>query len=161
MPNFFDASALVKRYLNEPKSEAVKKFWDNSTTKYTSTFCYYEALSILKGKRKLQIDPLSQAEYLKAAFDLTAWYCASKQRIIELDFTDRETYDLVNKLSEKTGLDLSDAFQIVCIKSGCFSKLIGNSSPLLITADRELGDVARSEGVRVWKVLDEDAPFAL
>jgi len=47
--NFFDASALVKVFAREPDGAPVQSYWDSrSPTKYTSPFCLYEALTVLK-----------------------------------------------------------------------------------------------------------------
>jgi len=34
----------------------------------------------------------------------------------------------------------------------------GDSTTILVTADRELAKAAKAEGLRVWSILDEPAP---
>jgi hypothetical protein len=49
--NCFDASALVKIYITEPGSELIRDYFNNrAPTKYTTPFCFYESMNIIKGK---------------------------------------------------------------------------------------------------------------
>jgi len=61
-------------------------------------------------------------------------------------------------MADQHQLDLSDAFQILSVKEGFFSRSCGDSQAILVTADRELAKAARVEGLSVWSVLDEPAP---
>lgn len=49
----FDASALVKRFLNEEGSDILRQFRNKHSTLYTTLFCLYESLGVLK-LRKLR-----------------------------------------------------------------------------------------------------------
>ncbi|MGO9146429.1 MAG: PIN domain-containing protein [Desulfomonilia bacterium] len=153
----FDASALVKVFTDEPDSDAVCDYFNSCPTKYTTPFCFYEAMNILKSKWKYQ-SKLDIDGYLEASFKLTAWYGASAAHVHDLDFTDPATFASARRLVLATGLDLSDAFQIVSVKQGYFSSLINDSSTVLVTADKLLARVAKSEGLRVWSVSEEHAP---
>ena len=117
--DFFDASALAKVYCDEPCSDVVRRYFSDRATKYTTPFCFYEAMNILKGKwkhkRQLTID-----QYLDATFRLTAWYGASSSRIKDLKFTDPATFSRAKSIAQKNNLDLSDAFQILSVKDGFF-----------------------------------------
>jgi hypothetical protein len=53
---------------------------------------------------------------------------------------------------------MSDAFQILSVKEGYFSGLVGDSSTVLVTADEGLAKVARIEGVKSWYCLGEAEP---
>jgi predicted nucleic acid-binding protein len=151
--DFFDASALVKIYVAEDGHEKVRTHFHNSPTKYTTPFCFYETLSVLKGKwgRK----ELDRNQYLDAAFRLSAWYAASSSQIIDLNFTNPDLLQSARSLVEVHNIDLSDAFQILSVKHGYFSRLINNSRTLLVTADKGLVSAARSQGLKVWSVLEE------
>jgi len=153
----FDASALVKVYADEPRSEVVRGYFESRPTKYTTPFCYYEALNILKAKWKHR-EMLSREGYLKAAFRLTVWYQASAKRVSDLDFTNPQTFRSAQLLVERFALDLSDAFQIVSVRDGYFAPLARDSQTVLVTADKELAIAARAEGLRVWSAMDEDPP---
>jgi predicted nucleic acid-binding protein len=155
--DFFDASALVKIYSDEPCSDVVRPYFRERATKYTSPFCFYEALNALKGKWKYQ-GKMSNAQYLDAAFQLTAWYSAATRRIDDLDFTDPMTFSDAKRLANSSQLDLSDAFQILSVKKGYFSPLANESATVLVTADSDLAVAARSEGLRVWNLMSEPAP---
>jgi predicted nucleic acid-binding protein len=151
----FDASALVKRYLDEPGYEKVRAAFRAEPTKYTTPFCFYEALSVLKARIGTGAD---RARYLHACADLTAWFGAVQRSVKDLDFTDHTTFRHAKQIVEKYGLDFSDAFQIVSVQRGFFSVLAGDSATILATADAKLAKAARSEGLLVWPVLDEDRP---
>jgi len=154
---FFDASSLVKVYTSEQGSEIVREYFDRQPTKYTTPFCFYEALGVLKVKwRNRKV--ITHSQYLQAAFELSAWYGASSARIKDLDFASPTTFSEARRLAEKTLLDLSDAFQILSVKTGYFAPLIGESQTVLVTADKSLAQAARGEGLRAWYFMDEPAP---
>ncbi len=155
--DFFDASALVKVYTKEPCSDVARHYFDNRPTKYTTPFCFYEAMNILKGKWKYQ-GQLSIEEYLDAAFQLTAWYGTSSSTIKDLSFTDPTTFGEAKAIAQRSHLDLSDAFQILSVKKGYFSVLVNDSTTVLVTADGGLATAARTEGLRVWNLMTEPAP---
>ena len=60
----FDASALVKLYVNESDHEKVRAVFRAEPTKYTTPFCFYETLSVLKGRIGTNAD---QSRYLSGA----------------------------------------------------------------------------------------------
>jgi predicted nucleic acid-binding protein len=155
--NFFDASALVKLYVQEAGSDIVRPYFAGQPTKYTTPFCYYEALSVLKVKW-LYREEIAKEQYLDAALRLTAWFHSTSRRIKDIDFTEPTTFHDARGLVDKTSLDLSDAFQILTIKNGFFSPLCGDSQTVLVTGDRRLATAARSEGLRVWSLMEEPAP---
>ncbi|WFP49628.1 type II toxin-antitoxin system VapC family toxin [Methylomonas sp. EFPC3] len=155
--DFFDASALVKVYSDEPGSSVVRAYFHTRPTKYTTPFCFYEAMNVLKGKWKHK-GLLTLDQYLEAAFRLTAWYGASSSRIKDLDFTDPLTFMDAKAVAERNKLDLSDAFQILSVKKGYFSVLVNESATVLVTGDKELAEAAKLEGLRPWNLMLEPAP---
>jgi len=155
--NCFDASALVKLYTPESGSEIIGPYFNGESTKYTTPFCFYETLSTLKVKWLR--DAITKAQYLEAARRLTAWYGASSRGIDDLDFAAHTTFADAKRIVEHTSLDLSDAFQILSVKSGFYGRLAGDSKTVLVTADKGLADAARSEGLRVWYFMEEPAPY--
>jgi predicted nucleic acid-binding protein len=68
------------------------------------------------------------------------------------------TFNEAKSLAEKTALDLSDAFQVLSVKAGFFSPLVGDSATILVTADKRLAQAATGEGVRAWYCLEDPAP---
>ncbi len=118
---FFDASALAKLYLDEDRSDVVREAFRAETTRQTSPFCFYETLTLLKvrlitGKGA----PRDFPRYLDACARLISWYRANASRVPDLDITHPQTFKQARDIVEKSGLDLSDAFQILSVKVGFF-----------------------------------------
>jgi len=156
--NCFDASALIKVFTQEPGSELVLGYFTyRSPTKYTTPFCFYEALNVLKVKW-LYRHELTKDEYTKAAFKIVAWFTASSGHTHDIDFKDPVIFSKVRELTELHTLDLSDAFQIISVKEGYFSHLVYDSQTVLVTADENLAKVARIEGVKSWYCLGDPEP---
>ena len=149
----FDASALVRLYVPEPSHEKVRTYFNESSTKYTTPFCFYETLSALK-TNWLHKGKLDRAQYLDAAFRLSAWYEATNSEITDLNFTDPALLKSARQIVESHGIDLSDAFQILSMKNGYFSRLINDSQTLLVTADKGLAIAAVKEGLKVCCVVE-------
>jgi predicted nucleic acid-binding protein len=152
----FDASALVKRYIDEPGCDGLRLYWNMQKTKYTTPFCLYETLGVLK-RHKIK-GRLTKDAYMKSANDLVVWFRASDSRINDLDFTDREVFHDAKELATDTDLDLSDAFQLLSLQAGYFAGLVGESKTLLVTADEPLAKEARKRGLPVWDCLREPMP---
>jgi predicted nucleic acid-binding protein len=155
--SFFDASALVKLYVQEERSGLVRKYFNQEATKYTTSFCFYEALSILKTKWRSR-SILTQDQYLEACFRLTAWFANNERWIRNPDLTDVETLFAAKVLAKSHMLDMSDALQLVVLKNGYFSGFASGSATVFVTADRELAMVADSIGLKTWNVMDSEAP---
>lgn len=156
--DFFDASALAKIYSDEPGSFIVREYFGSRATKYTTPFCFYEAMNALKGKWKYK-GQLTIDQYLEATFRLTAWYGASSSQVKDLNFTEPKTFAEAKEIAQRNQLDLSDAFQILSVKRGYFSVLVNESSTVLVTADGDLAIAARTEGLRAWNLMAEPAPM--
>ena len=155
--SFFDASALVRVYLDEPGSEPVRSYFNSEPTKFTTQFCFYETLNVFKSKcvyRQL----ISRAQYLEASFRFVAWYGMMRRTTGDLDFTEPTVFFKARDMAERTGLDLSDAMQILSVTLGDYSSFCEGSKTVFVTADKPLARVARAEGLRVWSVLEEAAP---
>ena len=156
--NCFDASALVKVYTDEAHSNVVREyFFNRSPTKYTTPFCFYETLNVLKVKW-LYRSELTKVQYTDAAFRLVAWYAASTRYARDIDMNEATIFFKVKAIAERHGIDLSDAFQILSVKEGYFSHLINESQTVLVTADETLARAARLEGVRSWYFIGEAVP---
>jgi predicted nucleic acid-binding protein len=156
--NFFDASALIKVFGQEPDSAPLRRYWDSrSPTKYTSPFCLYEALTGLKVLWMYR-KTLTEAQYHSAAERLLVWFSASTRYGEDLDLHDPSILRSARELAQRYSLDLSDAFQILCVREGRFSRLVDRSQTVLVTADKALAKAARNEGVRAWHCLGEPEP---
>ena len=155
--NCFDASALLKLYVQEDGSDILRAYWNREPTKFTTSLCFYEALTLLKVCHFYR-GRIGSAEYKKATLDLCAWYGAVSKKIPEPNFLSPEVFSAAQRTAETHGLDLSDAFQIHSVKEGFFSKMSEDSKTILVTADRGLAKAARAEGLRVWNIMEEPAP---
>ena len=124
--NCLDASALVKLHVAEIGSDIIRQYAETEPTRYTTPFCFFEALNVLKVKW-LYRKEISKEEYHDASLTLTAWFSLTSKRIRDLDFTDPLVFMEVKKLSDQHSLDLSDAFQILSVKKGFFSSLARES----------------------------------
>ena len=157
--NCFDASALVKVFSEEESSAIVREyFFNQAPTRYTTPFCFYEALSVLKVKW-LYRKEIDERAYRESAFRLTAWYAGSLTSTKDIDFHNPIVFSRVRSLAEKYAIDLSDAFQIESVRSGYFSHFVDESATLLVTADKRLSEVSRNEGVKVWYFPTESVPY--
>jgi predicted nucleic acid-binding protein len=155
--NCLDASALVKLHIDESGSGIIQAYVQSEPTTYTTPFCFFEALNVLKVKW-LYRKEISKEKYHDVSLTLTSWFSGSSKRIRDLDFTDPLVFMEVKNLSDKYSLDLSDAFQILSVQKGFFSSLARDSKTILVTADESLAHAARNEGLRVWYFLTEPKP---
>ncbi len=154
---YLDASVLVKLYVDEPHSETVRQFVSQHPKPFqTTALCLAEAMNVLKAKwlkKQLPVD-----DYLRAVRRLTvdAW-----GKVIEI-----QDYGLLNpsihnglaRLVQRYNVDASDALQLLTIKNGVHSRMVGESASVLVTADKGLADAASAEGVRAWNCVDGPAP---
>lgn len=155
--NCFDASALVKVWVDEAGCGLVRQYFNTqSPTKYTTPFCYFETLSAMK--RKWLHGDISREVYLNAAFGMTVWFQASRRKVKDLDLTHPPTFLRAKEIVERHEIDLSDAFQILSVKEGYFAPLVNDSQTLLVTADEKLAKVAEAEGLKAWYCLAGSAP---
>ena len=156
--NCFDASALVKVYVEEVGSDIVREYFhNNAPTRYTTPFCYYETLNVLKVKW-LYRNEITKEQYKRYGFELTAWFSSISKRIPDLDFMNLAVFKDAESIAERNSLDYSDAFQILSVKNGHFSGLVNDSATILVTADDKLVKAARNEGIKAWYVLGEPQP---
>lgn len=152
-----DASALVKLYVDEDSSDTVREFVRTEPTRYVTPLCFYEALSVLKVKHFYRKE-LTRAQYDDAIFSLVAWFAHISEQIKELDFMSPSVLKEAQAIAQRYNLDISDAFQILSVKEGFFSRLVGDSRTVLVTADKNLAAAARSEGLKAWYCCGEAPP---
>lgn len=154
---YLDASALVKLVVDEGDHMPVRQFYYSHPNCHATSLCLMEALGVLKGK--WASNRLSQAEYLKAteALVIDAW--GKKINPDNVDLFTPEGLKAVQALAAKHSLDLSDALQLETILHGTYQYFAGDSKPILITADRQLAEAARSEGIRAWNCVAEGTPI--
>jgi hypothetical protein len=102
---------------------------------------------------------LDRESYHKATLDLCSWFSEVVLKDYpEPQFLSPNVFFDAQKMVDKYQLDLSDAFQILSIKTGFAAHMTGGSQTILVTADKGLAKAARAESLRVWSVLEEPAP---
>lgn len=150
-----DASVLVKWHIVEGGSDSVRDFLASEATLYTTPFCFYEALGVLKVKY-LYRKEISKEEYLNACFDLACEFEARLHEMEDIDVCKSPYLSRSIELARQYDMDVSDAFQILSVKEGMFSSGIEGSATILVTADSKLAAVAKLEGLRVLNVLGRE-----
>ncbi|TBW47473.1 PIN domain-containing protein [Marinobacter halodurans] len=148
-----DASVLVKWHIDEEGSEVVRDFIAKEATIYTTPFCFYEALGVLKVKY-LYRKEISREQYLEACFSLGCEFQARLNEAEDIDVCEPPYLLQTIELARKHNLDVSDAFQILSVKEGLFAGGIEGSATILVTADSKLAATAEHEGLRVLNVLE-------
>jgi len=161
---FLDASALVSYVLfgdenaSEPGGDKINSYINQpELSPYTNNPCLAEALTVLK--RKWQKDKTLTFEgYDTRVYILKSYVEGGHIEVSDFNFWERGYSDKALELSRKYKIDFLDAVQIVDIQEGPFKSWAGPSTPLLITADKELCKAARAEGLLVWYPVTEDSP---
>ncbi len=158
--HFLDTSAIIKLVVDEADGKAVREYFNKHTNFFTTSLCFAETLGKLKDKRFHRKPPhqITEEQYLDACNDLMAHITYGSIGIDEITINDRDVYTEVENIVQKHSLDIADAFQIYTLKKGYFSRLVGESSPMLITADNSLAVAALNEGLKAWNCVKEPMP---
>ena len=154
--SYLDASAAVKLVIVERGSNHLNAYFGNRGGFFITSFCLFEALSVLK--RKMLKGKISRKQYFDECWLLLTYLRTKRISIDEPKISSLETFERAEKLAKLHGLDLSDALQLVGLKHGRFRKLVKESKTVLITADRSLAKAAKTEGLRVWNCEEEPEP---
>lgn len=150
---YLDASAIVKLYVDEPRSAEVKSvFYSQPKPFNTTPLCLAEAFSVLK--RKWTKKELATDAYLEAANNLTVAAWGQEIEVQDYGFIDPFVQKEVEKIVQTHNVDLSDALQLLTILKGRHSGLVNQSLSWLITADKDLAAAAVATGVKVWNCME-------
>jgi predicted nucleic acid-binding protein len=150
--NLLDASALVKLVvIEEERSDKLRRYLATESSWYTTPFCFYEALGVLKVQHYYR-HTLTEQQFRDASFHLMAEFRATPN-VHDLDLTDPSLFVLVQEIAKTHTIDLSDAFQIASIVKGC--PLAGDSKTVLVTDDKKLARAARAQNCKVWYLPDD------
>jgi AbiV family abortive infection protein len=155
-----DASALVKYYTRESGSAELRAYLHGQANWYTTPFCLFEALSVLKAKakNKNRTDRITEDQYHRASHAMLADFDARSKHLPDLDFIDPLIFSEVQALGRKyPKIDFSDAFQILSVKKGYYSRLCGDSQTVLVTADGELAKATEVEGLKVEFIRESNS----
>ena len=159
--HYLDASALVKLVIAEDHAEKLRAYCGRALLATTS-LCFGEALGVLKSK--WTHGRLTQESYLAACEDL---FARVRNNSLEIEDTPllsgnsqelRANYEKIEKLAQKHSLDISDALQLLTLRSGTYSRLEGPARASLVTADCKLARAAKAEGMPAWDCVHDPAP---
>jgi predicted nucleic acid-binding protein len=159
--HYLDASALVKLVIAEDHAEKLRAYCGRALLATTS-LCFGEALGVLKGK--WTHGRLTQQAYLAACEDL---FARVRNDSLEIEDTPllsgdpqelRANYERIETLAHKHSLDISDALQLLTLRSGTYSRLEGTARASLVTADCKLARAAKAEGMPAWDCVHDPAP---
>jgi predicted nucleic acid-binding protein len=144
---------------SELGSDHLEAYFAGRSGFYITSFCFFEALSVLKRKMlsKVLEDRISRKQYFDRCW-LLLHYLRRRIHIDDPDISSLETLGLAEKLAKQYDLDLSDALQLITVKHGKFRKLDKESRTVLITSDQSLAKAAEAEGLQAWNPEKESEP---
>lgn len=154
--HYLDANCLVKLVVGESGSSELRNyFFGNGVVCATTTFCFHEALGVLKSKwiNRKRPDCISEETYLAACEDLCALVEDQNIQLDEISIADRRTFHESEQLVQAHKIDLSDAFQLVTLKRGMFARL-NAGNPVLISEDAGMVSAAHKENLQAAKIRD-------
>ena len=143
--NYFDSSALVKRYVEETGTNSVNSILSTGGEIATSKLTYPEVLSALMRKHRAGEIAKKQIQ------DIVARFGRDWDHILVLEFHN----DLLQKvkfLLERHPLKTADAIHL---SSALWLKLSSKVDVTFIASDRNLLKAARVEKLQVMNPLDE------
>ena len=115
---------------------------------YTTPFCFFEALSVLKVKFKYRRE-ITEEQYHDLGLRLVAEFGARTRDIRVLISPIPLSSVRSRRCCRKhPALDFSDAFQILSVKMGYFYRM-ARVQTVLVTADKDLQTAAEQEGLQV------------
>ncbi len=147
----------------------IRQYFEKESGFWMTSICFAEALGRLKSKyfNKKKVEKIKKIKGAKtkakaiekylAPCDELISYVEEKIQIDDISITNIYIFYEVEKLVGKYLIDVSDAFQIVSIKHSYFSKF-KESKPILITADEDLAEAAKKEGLNTWYFIREHSP---
>lgn len=148
---FLDASAIVKLVVEEKGSDRVREYFDAlNFLFFTTNFCFFESLSVLK--RKWCNGGISKNQYRECCGRVFAYKKEGRIKIQEYPLENLEDFWKLECLVEKHNIDISDALQLLSIKETILATFAEESETTLLTADKDLAESAKKEGVKVQLV---------
>jgi len=152
--HYIDASAIVKLLVNEPCSNTMQSYFDRWSNFYTTSICFAEALGVLKAKCFYRKE-IERETYFDACDHLMSLVSENDLSIDEISISDIKVFAEVERLCNKYSIDVSDSFQIYTLKHGLLSF---TGETILITADKDLAQAIRKEGLKAWDCMNEPEP---
>ena len=158
-PHYLDASVLVKLVLDEPYSNRIRGYFASAdhSTRICTSYCFGEALSVLKRKYKEKNSKVNAKVYSSCVRRLNNNIRDGFLSVENADFEDYSVFSEAERIFNAYSIDFVDAFQIVTV-SRSWPEIGGRSVPLLVTADGPLSKAAASEGIEVWYCRETHEP---
>lgn len=153
--HYLDANCLVKLVVDEAGSQELREHCvKQGVTCATTSFCFYEALGVLKTKwaNKKRPDHIFEETYLASCEELCALIEDMKIQLEEVAIHNRRSFNESEKLTKKYKIDLSDSFQLFSIREGMLAKLKTTIDPELISEDGGVYKAAVGEGLKVLRI---------
>lgn len=154
---YLDASVLIKLVINEVASDKIRQYFNNEGVLYTTQYCLYEALGVLKVMWKYR-NKISREEYFSACEDLLTIVQDQNIQIDSISLSNSEVFRKAEKISTKYDLDFSDSLQLVSLQFGEIAELSTTMNIILVTADEDLAKAANNEKLLSWYVINESIP---
>lgn len=158
---YLDASAATKLVVYEDRSDELRQFFQPQSGFVMTPFCFYETLTTLKQKwlgRKNatgETVKITDQQYHDACYFLLNYASSGKIEVDEdLKLSSSSVQPELELLARKHNLDISDALQLFTFIKGKERYFVDESQSLLITADEQLSQAAKREGIRYWFLAD-------
>lgn len=153
--HYLDANCLVKLVVVEEGSKELRDHCGKQgIICVTTSFCFYEALGVLKTKwvNHKRPDHIPEETYLAACEELCALVEDGQIQLEEVAIHNRLSFNESEKLTKKYKIDLSDSFQLVSIREGMLAQLKTPIVPALISEDGGVYKAAIGEGLKVLRI---------
>lgn len=152
--HYLDANCLVKLVIDEPRSSHLRNyFFQTGVVCASTTFCYYEALGVLKGKwlNTKRPDHISDEQYFAACQELCAMVEDGNIKLDEIPLANRATFNESETIATIHKIDLSDALQLVTLKRGMFARLNAGEA-ILVSEDGNLLIAAEKQNLKAVNI---------
>lgn len=141
---YFDTSALVKAFVEEPGSDEVRNLLKGAEMPCASLIAYVEAVSALCRKRRER--ELSQSEFEEG--------CESFKRIWEGILIIELGHEIVSLAERLLCTHPLKALDAVHLASALWIKGETGEDVTFITSDKSLASAAREEGLDIVEILE-------
>lgn len=140
--NFLDSSALVKRYIDEQGTPVVIRLMTESDSIVVSRLAWVEVTSACARRVRARLMTDDQFEQVALVLEREI------REVFEVIELGGAVMNRAVQLARSRALRAADAIQLACAQVACGERA-ENSSICFVSADQELNEAARSEGMIV------------